>query len=163
MIIYIGDDKFIKMNLPKFLPINREEDYHTHYLGTVADGRQFFGYSTFVFSQPKDTFDFDQWPNFRKEYTLLHTFDKGGNYLKTEHHYDGTTAECDVELQQERLEKMVNALGKIKFKNIAIKLFQTEIDGIVFGLIPNEEYELINLEPSATISFQEPWDGEYYT
>jgi formate hydrogenlyase regulatory protein HycA len=54
-------------------------------------------------------------------------------------------------------------LGFIQYRDIAIKLFQTTIDGIVFGLIPDQKTESIILEPSSTISFQEPWDGEYYT
>jgi hypothetical protein len=34
---------------PELIPINREEDYHTHYLGETASGNLFFGYETFVF------------------------------------------------------------------------------------------------------------------
>ena len=37
------------------------------------------------------------------------------------------------------------------------------IDGFTFGLIPNKEISMIDLHPSSTIAFQEPWDGEYFT
>jgi hypothetical protein len=92
---------FKQKGIPEIVPIKREEDYHTHYIGKTKDGRQFFGYQTFVF--PK------------------------GVHLKVENP------------------------------------IQTLIDGFVFGLIPNEEDQTLNLQPSSTISFQEPRDGEYYT
>lgn len=62
-----------------------------------------------------------------------------------------------------RLEEMVAALGLVKYKDIEIKLFQTEIDGIVFGLVADDKSGLINSQPGSLISFQEPWNGEYYT
>ena len=58
---------------------------------------------------------------------------------------------------------MINELGKIEFCYIAVKPFQTVIDGVSFGLVPNNEYETVELEPSSTILFHEPWDGEYDT
>ena len=58
---------------------------------------------------------------------------------------------------------MISELGEVEFTDIEVKTFQTTIDGIVFGLITNEEYETVDLEPSSTISFHEPWDGEYDT
>jgi formate hydrogenlyase regulatory protein HycA len=58
---------------------------------------------------------------------------------------------------------MVNELGRVEFKDICVKPFKTVIENIEFGLVVNEENESIDLEPSSTISFQEPWDGEYYT
>jgi hypothetical protein len=44
-----------------------------------------------------------------------------------------------------------------------VKLFQTTIDGVVFGLVPDAENETVELQPSSTIAFQSPWDGEYDT
>lgn len=34
---------------------------------------------------------------------------------------------------------------------------------MTFGLVVNEEIEAVDLQPSSTISFHEPWDGEYDT
>ncbi len=150
------------MPIPEKIPIQRMEDYHTHYLGKTEDGRQFFGYETFVFADgviPKD------WQKHRKEYVVLYIFDKNGNHLKTNHCYCGTTSEIDHSTKPQKLEEMVNELGKIEFIDIEVKPFQTIIDGIVFGLVPNidEDHESVDLEPSSTISFHEPWDGEYDT
>jgi hypothetical protein len=58
---------------------------------------------------------------------------------------------------------MVNELGEVEFRDIAIKPFKTVIDGVEFGLIPNEETQSIELQPSSTIVFSEPWNGEYFT
>ena len=142
------------------IPIQRIEDYHTHFVGKTEDGRQFFGYETFVFPNGVPTSD---WEKHRKEYVVLYIFDQEGNHLKTDHWYAGTTSETDETVIRERLEQMIRELGQTTFSDIEVKPFQTIIDGIVFGLVPNEEEETVDLEPSSTISFHEPWDGEYDT
>ena len=58
---------------------------------------------------------------------------------------------------------MVSKLERIKYCNIEVELFTTKIEGIEFGLTKNEEDKSINLQPSSTLAFYEPWDGEYYT
>lgn len=151
---------FKKSWIPKTLPINREEEYHTHFIGKTKDGTQFFGYQTFVFPNgiPKEDSE-----KSRKEYVVLHLFDKKGNHLKTDHWYAGTTDQTSDELTQNKLEEMVAELGGVKYQDIAVKPFQIEIDGIVFGLIPDENTKSIELQPSSTIAFSAPWNGEYYT
>lgn len=151
------------MKIPDLIPISRQEDYHTHYLGTFSGDLQFWAYETFVHNPPKNLAAKTDWQERRKEYVVLHTFDVNGDHLHTEHWYCGTTAECDDIPMEQKLEEMVSALGDTKFGDISVKLFQTEIDGIVFGLIPDENTKMVNLQPSSTISFMEPWDGEYYT
>jgi hypothetical protein len=145
--------------IPERIPIQRMEDYHTHFLGKTEDGRQFFGYETFVFPKPMPTSDWEK----QKEYVVLYIFDKNGNHLVTNHWYAGTTSETDESEIRERLEQMINELGNVEFCDIEVKPFQTVIDGVVFGLVPNDEHESVELQPSSTISFQKPWDGEYYT
>jgi hypothetical protein len=61
------------------------------------------------------------------------------------------------------LEEFIKELGTVVYKDIKVKPFQTIIDGHVFGLIPNKEYKAVDLEPSSTISFSWPWNGEYDT
>jgi hypothetical protein len=148
------------MPIPEKIPIQRMEDYHTHFIGKTEDGKQFFGYETFVFPDGMPASD---WQRSRKEYVVLYIFDKDGNHLTTNHWFAGTTSEINDSLTRTKLEQMINELGKVKFTDIEVKPFQTIIDGIVFGLVPNEEYETVDLEPSSTISFHEPWDGDYDT
>ncbi|MEP7375183.1 MAG: hypothetical protein ABI675_17420 [Chitinophagaceae bacterium] len=154
---------FKKNKTPVRLPIKRMEDYHTHYLGETNDGRLFWAYETFVFPKPYSEIKDDDWKNHRKEYAMLHTFDKKGNYLATKHWLAGSAADTGGQSLDNKLEEMVKELGIIIYKDIKVKLFQTVIDGVTFGLIAGEENKTIELQPGSTISFQQPWDGEYYT
>ena len=154
--------KLLNWRRPILIPIERIEDYHTHYLGQTSDGRLFWGYETFVFTKPPGEHG-AEWQEHRKEYVVLHTFDKKGNYLQTAHWFAGTTSEIRGDEMQHKLEEMISELGPIQFGDIRIKTFSTMIDGVEFGLIRNKKYGCIELEPSSTISFQWPWDGSYYT
>ncbi len=152
------------MKWPKKLPIARVEDWHTHYAGRAADGRQFWAYATFAFesgwhSAPPGS----DWRAFRKEYVVLHTFSRDGDYLATRHWCAGVTAEASSEAIAQKLAELVAELGPAVMQDIKVSLFQTQLDGLTFGLVADAESEQINLQPGATISFMEPWNGEYYT
>jgi hypothetical protein len=152
------------MNFPEKLPIERTEDYHTHYLGLYSGNRLFWGYETFFF--PSRTVGREDWQNYRRDYVILHLFDRQGNHLETRSEFLGTAAESDAQASSEKLEQWVNDLGEVQYADIEVKLFQVYIDGVVFGLVPNTEDEdnpSIELAPSSTIAFFEPWDGSYYT
>lgn len=151
------------MNFPRKIPVSRIEDYHTHYMGKASDGRQFWGYCTFAFEVPIWEYKGENWQRNRLEYLLLHTFDKNGAYLSTRYRLLGTTDQIDDAEVDRELETWVRELGEVEFTDVEIELFQIVIDGRIFGLVPNQEGESIDLEPCSTISFQEPWDGEYYT
>jgi len=139
------------------------EDYHTHYLGESKNGNLFWGYITFAYPGTIYTLKGKDSPQFRKDYAILHLFDRKGNYLSTRSLCGGVAGQYDGGLLNKTLEGWVDELKPVKYCGIKIKLFETTIDGIVFGLIPEYESGVINLEPHATISFQEPWDGSYYT
>lgn len=140
------------------------EDYHTHYIGKTKNGNQFWAYQTFVFTKPPhEILITENWGKFRREYVVLHTYDKEGDLKETKYWFAGTTDKSSEEEIEKKLEEFVKNLGEIVFCPIEIKLFQTKIEQFTFGLIPNEEFKSINLEPSSLISFYEPWDGEYFT
>lgn len=152
------------MTIPNKIPIARIEDYHTHYLGQTSDGRLFWAYDTFVFTKPNvDIKQGDNWQRYRREYAIFHTFDNDGNYLTTKHWNAGLTIDVKDEMVEEKLEEFVSELEDITYKDIEIRLFQIQIDGITFGLVVDEKSKMIHLQPNSKISFQEPWDGEYYT
>jgi len=91
---------------PEIIPIKREEDYHTHYIGKTQDGKQFLGYVTFAFSGGHIP-DVD-WESKRREYVLIYIFDLNGNYIETIHRFAGTTQELKgVDLYKD-LELMLN-------------------------------------------------------
>jgi hypothetical protein len=152
------------MDFPEKLPIERIEEYHTHYLGLCSENRLFWGYETFFF--PVGTMGREGWQNYRRDYVMLHLFDGQGNHLEIRSEFLGTAAESNAQASSEKLEQWVDDLGEVQYSDIEVKLFQVTIDGIVFGLVPNtedEENPSIELEPSSTIALYEPWDGSYYT
>jgi formate hydrogenlyase regulatory protein HycA len=71
-----------------------------------------------------------------------------------------------VERAEARLTEMIVALGKVRYANVEVGLFQVQIDGHTFGLVdasePNEGYESIHLLPN-DLAFFAPWDGTYDT
>jgi len=150
------------MQFPDKIPIERMEEYHTHYLGKTLNGQQFWGYVAFIYTVfPKDVKG--DWRDYRNEYAILHLFDKEGNHLNTKHWLGGTTNEVsDIQLYS-RLEEMIAELGEIGFCDIEVKLFTTVIDDVTFGIVPDSACGFINLEPYATIAFGAPWDGSYST
>ena len=141
------------------------EDYHTEHIGVTADKKQFMGFHTFVYSPPHNTLTLaqqEEWPLYRREYVVLHLFDKQGNYLATHSWFAGTSAVCDKIEISAKLSEMIAALGKVKYQDVRIKPFRTQIDGFDFGLIPDAQQETLTLVPNGLL-FEEPWDGEYYT
>jgi len=65
-------------------------------------------------------------------------------------------------VEQEKTE-FLSGLVPYAFCDITVKPFSIMIDEIQFGLVYREGTESIGLEPGPTITFMEPWDGEYYT
>lgn len=150
------------MIVPEKLPIVRMDNEHTRYVGTCADGRLFWGYTTFAFSTIF-SLDNDNWDSNRKEFVVLHLFKKNGRYSTTRHLFAGTADKADKAEMTRTLESWIAELGEVTYTDIEVCLFQTSINKVTFGLIVNEDNESIDLQPSATISFEEPWNGEYFT
>ena len=150
------------MHFPEKIPIERIEDYHTHYLGKTKDGMQFWGYLTYDWMVlPKDIQG--DWKDYRNEYVILHLFDESGNHIETQHWLAGTTNQVSDSTLDAKLASMVAELGEVDYGDIEVKLFQTEIDGKAFGLVPETAYGFVELQPNSTIAFSEPWDGSYST
>ena len=147
------------MTFPEKIPIERMEDYQTEYMGRLADGRLFWAYTTFLYTVPHEERGED-WQIYRREYCILFLFDKNGDLLSNQSRSEPILGASDLEVQ---LEEWVTELGRLEYGDIEVKLFQVVIDGHVFGLVPNEEGKCIELQPSNTIAFYEPWDGEYCT
>jgi hypothetical protein len=151
--------------VPKSIKVNREEVYHTDRIGKSVRGNQFMGFVTATLPTPLPK----KWQSHKRWYAVLHTFDKNGKHLNTEAWFAGTTASGEreaVEKAQAKLDQMITALGKVKYDNLKVSLFQVQIDGHTFGLVdasePDEGYESIHLLPN-DLAFFEPWDGTYDT
>lgn len=72
---------------------------------------------------------------------VLYIFDKEGNHIKTNHWFAGVTSQADPSAMRMKLDEMIAELGRFEFSDIEVKPFQTVIDGVVFGLVPDEEHE----------------------
>jgi len=151
--------------VPKSIKIAREEGYHTDRIGKYGDGSQFMGFVTATLPTPRP----EDWETHTRWYAVLHTFDKKGKHLNTDTWFAGTTASGQrqaVEKAQAMLDQMIAALGKVKYGNVKVGLFQVQVDGHTFGLVdasePEEDYESIHLLPN-DLAFFEPWDGTYDT
>jgi len=153
------------MAVPQTIKIAREEGYHTDRIGTYGDGKQFMGFVTATVPTPRSQNRQTQ----KRWYAVLHTFDKKGKHLHTEAWRAGTTVGDQrkaIAKAQAKLDQMIAALGKVKYGNLKVGLFQVQIDGQTFGLVdasePEEGYESIHLLPN-DLAFFEPWDGTYDT
>jgi len=138
-------------NMPSKIPVARLENEHTQFMGKASDGKQFWGYTTYTQSGADS----------RDAYVVLHTFNQDGAYITTKHYNGGSTSEMDMLDMFSQLEGWLTELGTIDFSDINITPFQTSIDGVVFGLVPNHLTGSLDLQPIASISFAEPWNGQY--
>lgn len=102
---------------------------------------------------------------------MLHTFDAAGRYRDSEIWCAGTWAEQqraphgdDSVLSQARihLAKLLRALPRRSYTDIAIRPFQRTVDGVLFGLLVEEDEEgsWAELFPDRHC-FGPPWDGTY--
>ena len=91
-------------------------------------------------------------------YAVVFEFTPDGKFSRSTHRATDVYVASDDDLQE-----LVDLLGPVEYCNIEVELFETKIDGIRFGLIPDPEFGFIQLQPGATIAFYPPWDGEYYT
>lgn len=140
---------------PHRIRVQRIEDYHTHFCGSRKEnGNLILGVMTGALVRTN-------WPldGRHAELNVVFEFSPQGRFLrllKTESAVDPNTSFAS-------LTKMVESLGSIDFHDIEVEVFETCVDGIEFGLIPDPESGLIHLQPGTLISFYPPWDGDYYT
>lgn len=133
------------MPVPKLVPIAYEPDYRTDKIGRYEDGL-FLG---------------SAWDH----HAYVHLF-----------HHDGAYRHSMIRQVQSRdlLDETLEALladlpGKV-YGDIAVELFQTRQDGMVFGLIDvsgdrtedGGTIDWVELYPDR-LGFHEPWDGLYDT
>ena len=131
--------------IPKLIKIKREEDYHTHYVGTYADGKIFVGFPFFAER------------NQQRPLAVIHLMDVNGT------HVESTLWEAEKMFQAEaELRNYVDALPNRKFEDVAVKQFSIKKNGLIFGLIASDETERVSYEPYG-LAFFPPWDGTYET
>ncbi|MFD7452045.1 hypothetical protein [Kitasatospora sp. NPDC059827] len=141
------------MNVPALIPIRHEPDWRTDAIGRCQDG-QFFASAVWADGRP---------------YAVLHRFDPAGRHLESSIRAVGTAAEA-----RRLLDEWLDALPERAYGDIAIAQFSVEVDGVLFGLLLDEEEAdeddeggedegpWVELRPDG-LGFHAPWDGCYDT
>ncbi|MFF5306066.1 hypothetical protein ACFY5F_42575 [Streptomyces sp. NPDC013161] len=156
------------MAVPEVIPIAYEPNQRSGAVGRYADG-QFLASVTYAF--PQGFRPDDGWEEQKRLYTVLHTFDAAGRYRDSEIWCAGTWAQQQNApdgdgsvLSQARihLAKLLRALPRRSYTDIAIRPFQRTVDGVLFGLLVEEDEEgsWAELYPDRHC-FGPPWDGTY--
>nr|AGS49276.1 hypothetical protein [uncultured bacterium esnapd1.2] len=153
------------MAIPHRVPIAHEPDYRTSHIGRYDDG-QFFGSVTATMEQGSG--GDDDWTRHKRWYAVLHRFDDDGAHTGSDIWFAGTSEDenASIDRADARLAEWLAALSGHVFDDIAIGLFQVEVDGHVFGLVDgSEDYDgedHAEFLPD-TLGFDPPWDGCYDT
>jgi hypothetical protein len=156
------------------------EDYEGHFtgVGRLADGTQFMAFVTGAFPTGQQYYRGDDWQHKKKWLAVVHRFDADGNHIGSESRLGAFDIEgWDVagDKASGHLKQMFAELclgGQPKFRDIWVRLFSIEIDGVTHGLFyeqseeepePGEERdEWVMLEPR-DIMFHPPWDSSAYS
>ena len=133
------------MPIPRLIPIAHEPDYRTDRIGRYDDG----------------LFLASAWDH----HAYLHLFEHDGRYRRS----------TIVRVQDRRalegaLDDLVAPLSDKVYGDIAVELFTTRHEGMVFGLIDESgdragdgsHVDWVELYPDR-LGFHEPWDGLYDT
>jgi formate hydrogenlyase regulatory protein HycA len=157
-----------KGDVPSKIPIKRDANYHTHYVGAAKqNGRpvQFMAFIAATLPRPLPK----NWRAQKRWYAVVHRFDDRGRHLRTEAMFAGVTADGEnrvIERARELRTKLLSSLEDISYGDVSVELFATRIEGHLFGLVdgsaPEEGILKIDLWP-ADLAFFAPWNGEYDT
>jgi hypothetical protein len=127
------------------IPIAHEPDHRTDLIGRYSGG-QFYA---------------NAWDH----HAYVHLFDRDGTYREST-----IVRVADRDQLDQALDDLVSALPGKVYGDIAVKLFRTEADGVMFGLIDESgdregdggHVDWVELHPDG-LGFCEPWDGDYST
>jgi formate hydrogenlyase regulatory protein HycA len=105
----------------------------------------------------------------KRWHAVLHRFDLAGVHQETKHFCAGVSADGEDKVIRSALKVLsewLMDLRSIKYGDISVGLFKTEIDGRLFGLVdtsaPDEGIIQVTLWPN-DLAFYPPWDGSYDT
>lgn len=136
------------------------DDYHATDVGQDANGHQFFLTTPFEPAGPD-----------RKgaEYVALYLFDTDGCLIEARIDNLGPRETLDRDKRSKLIEQHLESLGDYELRDIWIRPFSVDHDGLQFGLIlrpkdDEDDPDVIEVQPGNYMAFFEPWDsGEYDT
>ncbi|MEH1016996.1 hypothetical protein V6U90_28350 [Micromonospora sp. CPCC 206060] len=153
------------MAIPDRVPIMYEPDYHTRWIGRY-DGGQFFGSVAATLDEGRG--GSADWYRYKRWYAVLHRFGPDGAHTGSQIWFAGDSEDENTSVARAEtcLARWLDALSGRVFDDIAIGLFQVEVDGHVFGLVDGSELyggaEHAEFLPDE-LGFDPPWDGSYDT
>ncbi len=157
------------------------DDYHGKYVGRTSSGKQFFITTPFLFDMSGGS---------GREFVAFYLFDSTGVLIDAVIDELGTRADLigesaaqilpgnlaqANESSQAVIDTHIKNLGEeVVYENITVQLFRLEKNGVVFGLVPDDdenydkdmgedEMPCVILEPGNYMAFMYPWEGEYDT
>jgi len=136
---------------PDLIPIAYEPDSRTAYIGRHGDGQVLAD----IVGDP-DWFN----PQFQHTFTVvMHFFDHDGNHTDSQFR----TGIEDARRAETYLVERLHSLQGWSYGEIAIRLFNFEAHGRVWGMMDRgQDSDWVDLEPE-DLGFHEPWDGSYST
>jgi len=146
---------------PKLVALDHD-DNAARYVGRTKDGRQFFLTTPFVPAEAAGS-------TTGREFLALYLFDKEGAFLSATIDDLGPRAGMDEAACEARRDKLMAALGEVKYQKIKVAPFRVERFGFEFGFIPRPPTEKgkdwsVVVEPGGYMCFRPPWtSGEYDT
>jgi hypothetical protein len=154
---------------PDRIPIKHEAGYHTDRIGRHAQG-QFLGGVVGEYLggwRSGDSRDDLRW------YAYLHHFDHDGTYQCSDIELAGINVEGQAQVvarAEGLLGEWLSQLDDLAYGDIAVRLFQTRYDGVLFGLVDESDDDperghggdWVELYPDR-LGFHAPWNGEYDT
>ena len=149
-----------------------EDDYNPgrgRYVGTTADGRQFFVTTPFRWSNFDDEFA-------GRDFVALYLWSADGEFLEAR--FDQVATRDDgaplpgntlpASAYEEGIRGMLERLGPASYGDIEVAPFVLELGGVEFGLVPSGPEDdgdewTVSAMPGDYMCFYPPWDGAYDT
>jgi hypothetical protein len=155
------------MAIPTRIPVSRQVDYYSGYIGQYQGENQFWGQIVAQFAHDMPHPPPSNLEPYKRWYAVLHKFDCEGHHIGTDCSFIGTTADGEPGVfaaATETLNNFIAVLEPVQYGDIAIRLFQLEIEQNIFGLIDISDGpdEAVAMMPGDLV-FYDPWDGNYDT
>jgi hypothetical protein len=150
----------LKKYCPKRIKIV-PDDYHSKFVGTTADLKQFFITTPFTSFHPETKKSC--------EFIAVFIWEKDGSFKEASIDNLGPRDQLNNEERKKIFINRIKELGKIKQSTIEIEPFQVERFDLTFGLIYSRseinghKHETVELHPGNFMAFYPPWEGDYDT
>ena len=161
-------------NFPPASLVIPHDDFECRHVGTTVSNQRFFITTPFVPALH---------PVEGREFVACYLFDDKGQFEKALIEDVGDRASIagtsalpgnrapDNAVTAEIIDRFLQDIGPVEYRDIRVSPFQVERFGVTFGLIPeaddlddgDDPYLAVIVQPGDYIAFIPPWDGQYDT